>query len=152
MALKDFESKINKTFDLVKKVRYIYQFENHFGLSLDFYKDDLSDMECVTGYWKSNKWYKETDKLPIENVMFVEDEFEAAKLLKEIEALPDAFSYYELLSHIDVDGTAIPRGHKQAVLERLRGNSKNYNLIVQEIIDRHQEEIDKLKAVMTAKF
>jgi hypothetical protein len=152
MTLKDFESRISKTFDLVKKVRYIYQFDNHFGLSLDFYKDDLSDMECVTGYWKSNKWYKETERLPIENVVFVEDECEAAKLLKEIEALPDAFKYYELLSHIDgEDSATTTRTNKQAVLERLHGNSENYNTILQTIIDRHQEEIDRLKAIMKAK-
>jgi hypothetical protein len=151
MALKVFEPYVSKTFDLVKKTRVIYQFENHFGLSLDFYKDDLSDMECVTGYWKSGKWYKEAEKLPIENVMFVDDDSEAAKLLREIQALPDAYHYYELLSHIDVDSTGIPRSYKQAVLERLRGNPKNYNLIVQSIIDGHQEHIDRLLAVMKAK-
>jgi hypothetical protein len=152
MTLKDFENRISKTFDLVKKVRYIYEFDNHFGLSLDFYKDDLSDMECVTGYWKGGKWFKETDRLPIENVMFVEDEMEAAKLLREIEALPDAFAYYELLSHIDVDGAVISRIIKQAVLEKLRGDSKNYNLILQAIIDKRQEEIDRLKAVMNVMY
>jgi hypothetical protein len=151
MNLQTFDKYIGKTFDLVKKTRVIYQFENHFGLSLDFYKDDLSDMECVTGYWKSGKWYKEIDKIPIENIMFVDDEDEAAKLLKEIQALPDAYHYYDLLNYIDVDSAGIPRSHKQAVIDRLHGNPKNYNEIVQSIIDEHQEKIDHLLSIINAK-
>ncbi len=148
MELKDFEEFLVNKFDQLKKVRFLYRFPNNFGLAVDIPKDDLLDLECTAGYWKNKKWFKNDGKMPFEMIWFIEEDYESVKWLEMLKDLPPVDQYYSFLNKIDKNNYITPRSYKQAVIKKLKGDSVPYNMIVQSLIDKLQEEIDDYKLLI----